>query len=48
MSVSEWVVDKKGSAPYSSVFVLQTIESASMSWPKNRLRVMNINEHIGQ
>ena len=35
------VVDKKGSPPYSSVFVLQTIESASMSWPKNRLRVIH-------
>ena len=32
-------LEKKGPSPYSSAFVLETIEEASKSWPGARLRV---------
>ena len=32
-------VEKEGSPPFSSSFVLDTIKKSSLSWPKNRLRV---------
>ena len=32
-------LEKKGPGPYSSMFVLETIEVASKTWPRNSLRV---------
>ena len=36
-------IEKDGHPPYSSQFVLQTIEKCSKSWPRNRLRVSYCN-----
>ncbi len=39
-------LEKKGPGPYSCMFVLDIIQAASKTWPRNSLRVRRRKKHL--